>query len=252
MAGLLAFLLQLPYHAHMRLLDAVCVITGGGKGLGRALASELRARGARLVLGDLDHASLTQTIEELEACGLKCDVTETEHVRALADEAANRHGKIDVWINNAGIWMPYAPAEEIDFARARALMEVNFFGVAHGTVEAVRRMKPRASGHIVNIISVRALKGKALAAAYSASKFAAEGFTQAVREELRDSGVSITGVYPYRMKTELFGENKHGDYDTSMEPADVARIVVENLEKEKPSEHLEIWSKDDVRAKDVG
>lgn len=234
----------------MKLQGAVCVITGGSRGLGRDLARLCKERGAEVVIGDLDHEALEDVTKELRAAGLRCDVTEQQQVAALAEEAIKQHGRIDVWINNAGIWMPYAPVEEIDFTRARALMEVNFFGLAHGTVEALKHIrKNKEGGAIVNMISVRGLEGKALAAGYSASKFAAEGFTQAVRSETKDEPINIVGIYPYRMKTELFGDNKHGDYDSSMEPSGVAKIVIDNLENEVPCEHVEVWSATDIRTK---
>ena len=231
----------------MKLKNAVCVITGAGRGLGSYLAKELKKRGAKLVLGDLDSADLRRVALELDASAFNCDVTEERRVEALAEEAIKRHGRIDIWINNAGIWMPYGKVEEMDFKRARALMEVNYFGLAHGTIAALKRMRPAGNGSIINIISVRGLAGKAMAAGYSASKFAAEGFTQAVRGELAGAGLRIIGIYPHRIKTELFGDNKHDDYESSMEPADVARIIIDNLATDNPAEHVEIWNHDDVR-----
>lgn len=234
----------------MKLQNAVCVITGGSRGLGKHMAALCKARGAKVVIGDLESDDLYTTTAQLDACGVRCDVTEQLQVEELANEAIQRYGKIDIWINNAGIWMPYASVAELDFKRTRALMEVNFFGLAHGTVEALKHVS-KTGGAIVNMISVRGLEGKAYAAGYSASKFAAEGFTQAVQHELweADSPVHVVGVYPYRMKTELFGDNKHADYESSMEPADVARIVIDNLEQTTPAYHVEIWSPNDIRAK---
>ena len=147
--------------------------------------------------------------------------------------------------------MPYTPTENIDLNRARLLMDVNYFGTAYGMIEAIKHMRESGSGIIVNILSVRALKGKALAAAYSASKFAVEGFMQSVRDEVKGSGIEIIGVYPYRIKTGLFGADKHDDYEESMEPRVVADIIVENLVSEKPANHLEIWSAHDVHKKTV-
>jgi NAD(P)-dependent dehydrogenase (short-subunit alcohol dehydrogenase family) len=230
----------------MQLKDASCVITGAANGLGAALARELVESGAQVVLSDLEGTELQDIGIELEMPTMHCDVTDREQVIALGRAAMDEFGKIDLWINNAGIWMPYAPVENLDFNKARRLLEVNYLGLAHGAVEAIKHMR-EGGGIILNILSVRALKGKALGAAYSASKFAAEGFTQAVREELADSRLGVHNVYPYRMKTAMFGANPHDDYATSMAPADVAKIIVEELSAQKPPEHLEIWSLDDVR-----
>ncbi|MHB1086690.1 MAG: SDR family NAD(P)-dependent oxidoreductase [Minisyncoccota bacterium] len=233
----------------MELKDAKVVLTGGARGLGAALARELVAHGAHVLISDIDSTDLSDLGVELDMPTMHCNVTEREQVEALGRAAIEEWGKIDLWINNAGIWMPYSPAENIDFGRAHQLVEVNYFGLAYGMLEAVKHMRERKSGIILNTISVRALKGKALGAAYSASKFAAEGFTQAVRDEVKDSGIRVLGVYPYRIKTGLFGENKHADYEQSMDPADVAKIIVDNLREEEPAEHVEIWKSDDVRKK---
>lgn len=233
----------------MELNGASCVVTGAARGLGAELSRELVERGASVVLSDLDSRELQDLGIELDMPSMHCDVTDREQVEALGRAAIDEFGAIDLWINNAGIWMPYTPSENIDFNKAHRLIEVNYFGVAYGMLEAIRHMRERDAGTILNVLSVRALKGKALGAAYSASKFAAEGFTQAVRDELSSAGsaIKIIGAYPYRIKTALFGENKHDDYETSMEPADVARLMLDEIAKEAPSPHLEIWSATDVR-----
>lgn len=233
----------------MELAGKSAVVTGAARGLGAAIARELVSRGASVVLSDLDSADLQDIGIDLDMPTFHCDVTDREQVVALGRAAMDEYGKIDLWINNAGIWTAYAPVENIDFNKAHQLVEVNYFGTAYGMLEAIRHMREQESGAIVNVLSVRALKGKALGAAYSASKFAAEGFTQAVRDELREAGskIAVIGVYPYRIKTALFGENKHEDYDSSMEPADVARIIVGNIAREEPLEHQEIWKPDDIR-----
>ncbi|MDP2649949.1 MAG: SDR family oxidoreductase [bacterium] len=235
----------------MELNGAVCVVTGGAKGIGRALVHELRAGGARVVVGDIDTEAVHKTAKDEGAVPMVADVRDKGQVRALAERAVQEFGRLDIWINDAGIWMPYTPAEDIDFARAHELMEVNFFGLAYGTVEAMEKMRTGGGGAIVNIISVRGLQGRAQGAAYAASKFAAEGFTQSVRTELKttDHNIALIGIYPYRTKTELFGENEHDDYEDSMEPAYVASVIIKNLQKDAPAEHVEIWSESDVRAR---
>jgi NAD(P)-dependent dehydrogenase (short-subunit alcohol dehydrogenase family) len=230
----------------MNLKDASVVLTGAARGLGAALARDLVARGARVMLSDIDGIDLQDLGIELDMPTMHCNVTEREQVVDLGRAAIEEFGKIDLWINNAGIWMPYVTAEETDMNRAHALIEVNYFGLAYGMIEAIKHMRERG-GVILNTLSVRSLKGKALGAAYSASKFAAEGFTQALRDELKDTTIKVIGAYPYRMKTGLFGDDKHDDYDQSMEPRDVANIMLDNVEKEEPAERVEIWSPSDIR-----
>lgn len=231
----------------MDLKGASCVLTGAAGGIGAALAREFAQRGANVMLSDIDGEDLQALSKEIGMPAVHCDVTKREDVAALGRAAADAFGKIDIWTNIAGLWMPYLPAEEIDFDCVHKMMEVNFFGFAYGMVEAMKHMRPRGEGVIMNMLSVRSLKGKALGASYSATKFAAEGFTQAIRDELAGSGVAVIGIYPYRIKTGLFGEHKHEDYEQSMEPKDVANIIADNLLFQRPSEHLEIWSTSDIR-----
>lgn len=235
----------------MNLKGASVVLTGGARGLGAEIARALVARGAQVLISDIDSAELSELGAELSMLTMHCNVTDRDQVEALGRAAMEEWGRIDLWINNAGVWTPYTSVENVDFNKAHQLIEVNYFGTAYGMVEAIKHMREQGGGAILNILSVRALKGKALGAVYSASKFAAEGFTQAVRDEVKDTGIQILGVYPYRIKTNLFGDNKHDDYESSMEPADVARIVIENLERDTPDQHVEIWKADDVRTKEV-
>jgi NAD(P)-dependent dehydrogenase (short-subunit alcohol dehydrogenase family) len=231
----------------MELKGAACVVTGAARGLGAALSRELAARGAQVMLSDIDSSDLANMGAELHMPTFHCNVTDREQVVALGRAAIDIWGKVDLWLNNAGVWMPYMPVENVDFNTAKLLMDVNYFGLAYGCVEAIKHMRERGSGVITNILSVRSLQGKALAASYSASKFAAEGFSQAIRDELKDSGISVVSVYPYRMKTTLFGEHRHEDYDQSMEPAEVAGVIVDELAKSEPSPHVEIMSLSDIR-----
>jgi NAD(P)-dependent dehydrogenase (short-subunit alcohol dehydrogenase family) len=229
----------------MNLKGKSAVLTGAARGLGAEIARALVARGAQVVLSDIDGPDLQDLGIELEAPTMHCNVTERDQVVNLGQAAIDEFGKIDLWINNAGVWMPYVSAEEADMNRAHLLMEVNYFGLAYGMIEAMKHMKV-SGGIIQNTLSVRSLKGKALGAAYSASKFAAEGFTQAVRDELQGSNIKVLGAYPYRMKTGLFGEDKHDDYDQSMEPANAAKIILDNIEGDM-AERIEIWAPNDVR-----
>jgi NAD(P)-dependent dehydrogenase (short-subunit alcohol dehydrogenase family) len=235
----------------MEIKNASIVITGGAQGLGAALALKLQSLGAKVLVADISEEQLHALHQETGVATFVCNITDRASVTALKAKALEIHGQIDIWINNAGIWMPYMPAEEIDFIEAHRLMEVNYFGLAYGTLEALEAMRPNKTGLICNVISIRALKGKALGAAYSASKFAAEGFTQAVRDEVREEGIKVVAVHPYRIKTNLFGENKHADYEASMDPHDVAAIIVENLYRDTPDEHIEIWQPDDVRTRSI-
>ncbi len=231
----------------MQLTDGSVVLTGGARGLGAAYARELAARGAQVLISDLESRDLQDIGIELDMPTMHCNVSDKDQVVALGRAAMDEWGKIDLWINNAGIWLPNAPLEEIDFNQAQRLLDVNYLGMAYGTVEAVRHMRGKNEGVILNTLSVRSLKARALGAPYAASKFAAEGFTQSAREELKETGIKILGLYPYRMKTELFKGVTYKDYDSYMDPADVAKIALDNVEKDAPAEKIEVWALDDIR-----
>jgi NAD(P)-dependent dehydrogenase (short-subunit alcohol dehydrogenase family) len=182
----------------------VAVITGGARGIGQALARALAREGVAVAIGDLDAVAAHAAAAELGggSIGLPLDVTDRPGFTAFLDEVERRLGPIDILVNNAGI-MPLAPLDEEDDASVSRQLEINLHAVIHGTQEAMRRMKPRRTGHIVNVAS---LAGRAAApglATYCATKHAVIGLSEAVRAELRGSGVEITVVMPGFAKTEL-------------------------------------------------
>jgi NAD(P)-dependent dehydrogenase (short-subunit alcohol dehydrogenase family) len=186
------------------LYGRVAVITGGGRGIGRATAAALAHAGCRVAIGDVDAAAAETAARELggDAIGLPLDVTDRPGYSAFLDEVERRLGPIDVLVNNAGI-MPVGPLDEEDDATAVRLIEINLHGVLHGTKEAVRRMKPRGTGHIVNIASSAGKSGFPNLASYCATKHGVVGLSEAVRAELRGTGVEISVVMPGIVKTEL-------------------------------------------------
>lgn len=225
----------------MNLTDAVVVITGAGKGLGRAIALAFKEEEAQLVVSSHpSDGSLSEVAQEIAGRPVIADVTKEIEVRRLAQATIEQFGRIDVWVNNAGIWIPHAPFEEVDFERVHELIEVNLFGTMYGSREALVQMKKQASGTIVNIISASGLEPHAFSAAYCASKYAASGFTKSLRQEVEEAGVTVIGVYPGRMKTALFDEVKPDDYETYLDPTTVAQAIVKNLMQEESERELVI------------
>jgi NAD(P)-dependent dehydrogenase (short-subunit alcohol dehydrogenase family) len=182
----------------------VAVVTGGARGIGQALSRALAREGVVVAIGDLDAGAAAAAAAELGngSIGLALDVTDRPGFTAFLDQVEQRLGPIDILVNNAGIMMVTALDEEDDASISRQL-EINVRAVIHGTQEAMRRMKPRGTGHIVNIAS---LAGRAAApglATYVATKHAVIGLSESVRAELRGTGVEITVVMPGFAKTEL-------------------------------------------------
>jgi len=218
---------KLPRSLHGR----VVVVTGGGRGIGRAIADALAARGCRIAIGDLDAPSAREAAEAIggDAVGLALDVTDRPGFTTFLDEVERRLGPIDVLVNNAGI-MAVGPFDEEDGATAVRQLEINLHAVIHGTKEAVRRMKPRGTGHIVNVASSAGKTGFPHLATYCATKHGVVGLSEAVRAELRGTGVEISVVMPGLVRTELMAGLVESRGFKASTPEDVAELVVEALQ----------------------
>lgn len=218
--------------------DSVIVITGSSRGLGKALAESCAKIGAKVVISGRNETGLKETAEAIGASYFVTDVTKESDVEKLAGFAVQKYGRIDIWINNAGIWLPWAPLEEVDLDKAHEMLEVNLFGTVYGAKYAVMAMKRQGSGKIVNIVSTAGLAGRPLAAMYCASKFAVRGLTDSLREEVKDSSISVIGVYPGGMKTDLFEGHQPPDFGEFMEVGYVADKIVEHLNQTEPGPEL--------------
>ena len=176
------------------LTGRVAVVTGGARGIGAATATALARAGATVAIGDLD--------PDADAGQGALDVTDRAAFTAFLDEVEGRLGPIDVLVNNAGIMPLIRIEDEPDTLTAR-ILAVNLHAVIHGSREAVRRMKPRGRGHIVNVASVAAKIAFPGAATYAATKSGVLGFSEALRTELRGTGVAVSCVLPGLVATEL-------------------------------------------------
>lgn len=192
-------------HLHSR----VAAITGAGSGIGRALAEELARRGAHLALSDIDEVGLAETVSRCEGQVVKVtsqrvDVADREAVYAWADQVVADHGVVNLIFNNAGVAVA-ASVEGVSYADFEWLMNINFWGVVHGTKAFLPHLKAADEGHIVNMSSVFGLISVPSQAVYNASKFAVRGFTDALRIELeaQRSTVSCTTVHPGGIKTNI-------------------------------------------------
>jgi NAD(P)-dependent dehydrogenase (short-subunit alcohol dehydrogenase family) len=213
------------------LAGRVVAITGGGRGIGRAIARAVAERGARVAVADLDGAAAEAVAAELGSghAGLAADVTDHAAFDAFVDEAERRLGPLDVLVNNAGI-MPVTPLAEEDDASISRQLELNLHAVIHGTQEAMRRMVPRRTGHIVNVASLAGRSGFANLATYCATKHGVVGLSEAVRAELRGTGVEISVVMPGVVNTELSTGLRTGRGVKAVSPEEVAAEVVSALE----------------------
>jgi NAD(P)-dependent dehydrogenase (short-subunit alcohol dehydrogenase family) len=208
----------------------VMAITGGARGIGKATAAALVRKGCRVAIGDLDFELAEKTAAELGGgtVALPLDVTDRGSFERFLDEAERQLGPIDALVNNAGI-MPVTPFEEEGEDSIRRQVEINFLGLATGTQLAIRRLRPRGSGYIVNIASQAGKAGIPGIATYSGTKHAVVGLSEAVRAELRDSGVEVLCVMPTVVNTELTS-GVGQKWVKPVEASDVAEAIVEAME----------------------
>lgn len=202
----------------------VVAVTGGARGIGRAIAARLAADGAAMAIGDIDDAAAKQTGRELALpFAGALDVADPGSFRAFVDGVEASLGGIDVLVNNAGI-MPVGRFVEEKDAITRWILDVNLYGVLLGTKLVLPGMLSRRSGHIVNIASLAGENPTPGMATYCASKQAVLGFTDAMRLEHRSTGVRFSAVLPTFTKTELIAGTR-APLGLLAEPEDVAAAV---------------------------
>lgn len=187
----------------------VCVITGAGSGIGRALALNLAGQGAKLALSDMDSVGLAETVRQVESLGADVksdhlDVTQREAVLSYADAVVAHFGKVNQVYNNAGIAF-HGEVERSEFKDIERIMDVDFWGVVNGTKAFLPHVIASGDGHIVNVSSLFGLLSIPGQSAYNAAKFAVRGFTESLRQEMliAKHPVKVTCVHPGGIKTAI-------------------------------------------------
>jgi len=188
------------------LQDKVVIITGASQGLGRALALAFSREGANLVITSRNEDALKPVAEEAEGAGaevlaIAVDVSESEDVEKLVKAAAERFGRIDVLVNNAGLLGPRVPIAEYPEDEWRKVLEANLTGPFLLSKAVIPHMPE--GGSIVNITSGVSIEGRPRWGAYSVSKFGLEGLTQILAAELEERGIRANSVDPGSMRTEM-------------------------------------------------
>jgi short-subunit dehydrogenase len=187
----------------------VAAITGAGSGIGRETAALLARHGCHVALSDVNEQGLAETAAICRSHGIevrtaRVDVAQRQEVHAWAESVAKELGAVHLIINNAGVALG-ATIEDTRYEDFEWLMNINFWGVVHGTKAFLPHLKAAGEGHIVNISSVFGLIAVPTQAAYNAAKFAVKGFTEALRQELEveDSPIGVTCVHPGGIKTNI-------------------------------------------------
>ena len=213
----------------MTLRGASTVVTGGGRGIGRAIALALATQGARVALAARHAEEIESVLAEIRALGgeglaAPCDVSRAAEVEALFCAAAQAHGPIDLLVNNAGVVarVELAAMPEADWDR---VLDVNLKGAylcCRAALAGEAGMIARRRGRIVNVASISATVGTPKLTAYCASKWGLLGLTKALAEELRESGISVTAVLPGSVDTEML---RGSGFEPAMPPETVAQVV---------------------------
>ncbi len=239
-----------------RLKDRVAAITGAGSGIGRALASVLAAEGCNLALSDVDEDGLAETAAALARAGVRVttervDVSEREAVERWAETVEREHGAAHMIFNNAGVAL-MASLRRVDYEDFHWLMNINFWGVVHGTRAFLPILAKQDEGHIINISSVFGIIAAPLNGTYNATKFAVRGYTEALRIELAldELPINVTCVHPGGIKTNIARASRRrvedivGDEETAIRrfekslarttPDECARTIVGAVKRDAP------------------
>jgi NAD(P)-dependent dehydrogenase (short-subunit alcohol dehydrogenase family) len=231
--------------------EKVAVITGAGSGIGRALAIALAERHCPLSLCDVDREGLAETVRLAEQSNVRVtphivDTSNREQMERFAADTIAEHGRADLVFNNAGVTL-VETVEDMSYEDFQWVMDINFWGMVHGTKAFLPHLRERGSGHITNISSLFGLLSVPTQGAYNASKFAIRGFTESLRWEMEGTGIGVTSVHPGGIKTNIVRSSRfykdsegHTDHDAMNErfeklarltPEEAAAIIMKGVEK---------------------
>lgn len=223
------------------------VVTGAGSGLGRALALDLAARGARVLVSDIDPDGLAETVGLLEARGAEvhstpCDVAQWEDVQALARTAEETVGPVDVLCNNAGVAVG-GTFEDVSLEDFRWCVEIDLWGVIYGCKAFLPGMRERGRGWVLNVASAAGLLSAPEMAAYNVSKTGVVSLTETLYAEYAGTGVKVAALCPTFFPTKIL-DSMRGPIDgraqrtarklmdrSALSAADIARVGLDGLEK---------------------
>lgn len=221
----------------MELKDKVAIVTGGTRGIGRAIAEALVREGVNVCISARSQSEIDEAVEELMALnvgrltGFVCDVRLHAQIKSLFERTVAEFGGVDILVNNAGIGI-FATVEEMSPEDFRAVLETNLFGVFYCSHEAIPLMKRRGDGYIINISSLAGANPHPRMAAYNASKFGLNGFSEALMQEVRHDGIKVSYIMPGSVNTEFGGDSPSDKNAWQLQPPDIARVVIDLLHQD--------------------
>lgn len=208
----------------MDLKGKVAVVTGGADGLGYAIVKQLVEEGSFVHIitrNPEKHKNNISLLEKSKVQAHRCDVTDYDKLKQIADSI----GKVDVLINNAGVWIEGVLGDN-DTEKISDTIDINVKGVIYSTKAFLKGMLEHNSGFVLNISSTSGIMPKPKSSVYCASKWAVRGFTEATKEDLRDTGIKVAGFYPGGMRSSFF--EKAGfpkDTGSYMDIEKVAKVI---------------------------
>jgi len=215
----------------MGFLDGkVAVVTGGNRGIGRAIVAALAGEGATVALTARTREAAEKAAREVGrgAHGLECDVRREDQVTRLFAEVARVHGGTDILVNNAGVGL-FGPVADMSPDDWRTVIETNLNGVFYCCRAAIPQMRARGGGYIVNVSSLAGKNAFPNGAAYNASKFGLNGFSEALMQEVRHDGIRVSYVMPGSVATE-FGRGATEKAGWALQAEDVAQGILALLQ----------------------
>ena len=218
----------------MNLKSKAAIVTGGTKGIGRGIAEALIREGVSVCISSRHQNEIDKAISELNelgggrSIGFVCDVRQHDQVTALVDHTVKELGGLDILINNAGVGI-FETVEQTSPEDFRAVLETNIFGVFYCCHEAIPQMKKRGGGYIINISSLAGVNAHPRMAAYNASKFGLNGFSEALMQEVRHDNIKVSYIMPGSVNTEFGGDSPSDEKSWQLTPADIARVVIDLL-----------------------
>ena len=226
------------------------LITGAGKGIGKAIAIALANEGVNVILFSRTQADVDQLAKETAALGVKslalsADVSDINSINSAVEKAFAEFKTIDILINNAGI-AAFGNFMELEPTAWEKIIQVNLMGTYYTTRAILPNMIERKTGDIINISSTAGLNGNALTSAYSASKFAVLGLTDSLMQEVRKHNIRVTALTPSTVATDLALDLKltDGNPDKVMQSEDIAELIIAQLKLSRRVfiKNSSIWS----------
>jgi 3-oxoacyl-[acyl-carrier protein] reductase len=213
--------------------DKIAVVTGGTKGIGYAIAEKLLESGARVFICARNKPELKHALERLSASGRVegevCDVRSEDQVRMMLEECVRVFGGLDILVNNAGIGIIGKTVEEMSGDEFRQTLETNLCGVFYACHYGVPLMRERGGGYIINISSLAGQNAHPRMAAYNASKFGLNGFSEALMQEVRQDNIKLSYICPGSVNTFFGGDAPSKENDWQLQPEDIAQVVYDLL-----------------------